>query len=602
LLLVFSLKPLVFDHSFVIGEFSVPDEFKTIGISSETIGHQLFERIAEIQRVAKAAVAEKNLSVQEFESNQGVAKLADVKLPGADINVAFMINQLRSFLRIGDTKIIGELGVTKSATAAEFELRAYVSGTEIWSTITRGQELRNVVAELADKLVEHFDPLSAGFFILRRPSANGSNLEHVIQITDRIQPKNQQEAAWTLTLRGMGWREKQQSAERTYASLCGAIAVDPTFTPAWRILAGSLRDNGELDVAKDLALRLIRSRPRDPEGFRQLAAVYNDCLDGPEKPPAEIFFEQALTLGDGRYLTFVDYGRWLYTHFESDRPRYLDLAAQYFERARALAPNEPSVYTNLARALGHPRLGKKKEQNEIAARHMKAEMATRAALALDEHSPFANFVMGELLTDEAVAEHRYNDKERKKFAEALDYLQKSRNAATFPETTYEAFFARAKAGQGDFDSAAQVLHAMQQPPRKPSYVIEWVYGEMLYNRAAQPAAEKEALLTEAVSHLRLARSLHACGARADVIRNLIVRIEKELENQYPENKVTVTSEAAVVLPTERSATDSRKSLKTGRTADWSPVCPGWQKTDIDPNAPLVPDPALMIALPVFYAR
>ena len=76
-----------------------------------------------------------------------------------------MINQLRSFLRIGDTKIIGELGVTKSATAAEFELRAYVSGTEIWSTITRGQELRNVVAELADKLVEHFDPLSAGFFI-----------------------------------------------------------------------------------------------------------------------------------------------------------------------------------------------------------------------------------------------------------------------------------------------------------------------------------------------------------------------------------------------------------------------------------------------------
>jgi len=28
LLLPFSLKPLVFDHSFVIGEFSVPDEFK----------------------------------------------------------------------------------------------------------------------------------------------------------------------------------------------------------------------------------------------------------------------------------------------------------------------------------------------------------------------------------------------------------------------------------------------------------------------------------------------------------------------------------------------------------------------------------------------
>jgi len=232
---------------------------------------------------------------------------------------------------------------------------------------------------------------------------------------------------------------------------------------------------------------------------------------------------------------------------------------------------------------------------------MKAEMATRTALGLDERSPFVNFVMGELLTDEAVFTHHYTD--RKKFAEAIPYLQKSRDGATVPEIAYEALFARAKAGQGgqgDFEEAAKVLTAMEQPPRKPSYLIQWVHGEMLYNRAAQTPAEKEPLLTEALGRLRQARSLHACGARSDVINDLIVRIERELVNEHPEKKVIATSEAAVVLPTDRSVSDSRQSLKNVST-DWNPVCPGWQKSDYDPAAPLAPDPTFVAVLPVFDA-
>src|SRR5947209_3670697 len=105
---------------------------------------------------------------------------------------------------------------------------------------------------------------------------------------------------------------------------------------------------------------------------------------------------------------------------------------------------------------------------------MKGEMTARAALALDEHSAFANFVMGELLTDQAVVAHRYADRE--KFAQAIPYLQKSRDAATAPETIYEGLFARATAGQGsqrDFEEATKILATMEQPPRKPSYLIEW---------------------------------------------------------------------------------------------------------------------------------
>jgi hypothetical protein len=598
LLLAFTLKPLIFDHALVIGEFAIPEQHKSRGISSETIGHQLFERIAEVQRVAKAAVAEKELSVQAFESNQGVQKLADVKLPGADVNIALMVNQLRSFFRIADTKISGELGVANTSTDPVYELRAYVSGTEMWSTKAQGATLQSVVVELADNLVEHFDPLSAGFFFLRRPLTNGLHLDHVIKIADQIQPKDQQEAVLTLTLRGMAWREKQKAAERTYASLCSAIAVDPSFTPAWRILAGALRDNGEFRVAKDLALRLIRAQPRDPEGLRQLAALYNDCVGDPGTPPAQRFFEQALMLGKGHgYLTMVDYARWLYGHFDNERPEYLDLAVDYFGRAQAFAPKEASIYTTFARALGHPRLRKDERPNEMAARYLTAEIKARTALALDEHSPFANFVMGELLTDEGVEAHHY--KERAKFSEASPYLEKARAAASFPEPIYEAFFARAKAGQGDFEAAKQVVEAMELPPRRPSYLIQWVHGEILYNSRTDDALERERLLTEALNRLRQARSLHACGQRSNVISDLITRVENELQNLHPDMKVMATAEPHPDLSSDRSASDARRSLTNDPPKDWNPVCPGWSKADIDESAPFAPDPSLLVALPYY---
>jgi tetratricopeptide (TPR) repeat protein len=598
LILAFSLKPLVFDHSFVIGDFSIPDELKTKGLTSNTIGHQLFERIVEIQRVAKAAVAEKNLSVQAFESNKGVAKLADVKLPGADVNLGLMVSQLRTFFRIADTAIVGELGLVKREDNIIYQLRAYVSGTQLWSSQAEGTDLANVITRLADNLVEHFDPLSAGFFYLHRPNDEKSNLDRVIAITDRILPVNQQEAVWTLTLRGMAWREKQGFPERASSSLCAAIAVDPSFTPAWRTLAMALRSDEKLAVAQDLALRLIRIRPHDPEGFRQLGAVHGECAENFEQTPsAQMFFEHALTMDSGRYLTLVDYAKWLYSHFEPEKPNYLDMAVQHFERAQALAPNETSVYTNFARGLGHPRIGRHEEPSDTAARYLHAEMKARAALAQNEHSPFANFVMGELLTDEAVLEHRYRNSKR--FSEALPYLQRAREAATYPETLYEALAARAEAGRGDFDKATQILSQIANPKR-PSYLVEWIYGEMLYNRSFKTPAEKGRLLPEALTHLRLARSVHACGTRSDVISDLIVRIENELKNDHTDEQGVVRSEVTVDLPTNLSATDSRNSLRS-QPVDWKPVCPGWQKWDIDPLAPYEPDPALAIAIPVFDA-
>jgi hypothetical protein len=78
--------------------------------------------------------------------------------------------------------------------------------------------------------------------------------------------------------------------------------------------------------------------------------------------------------------------------------------------------------------------------------------------------------------------------------------------------------------------------------------------------------------------------------------DLIVRIENDLRSDHSSEQEVVASG----LPTNLSAADSRRSLKS-EFADWRPVCSGWQKSDIDLQAPFASDPALAIVLPTFDA-
>jgi hypothetical protein len=55
-----------------------------------------------------------------------------------------------------------------------------------------------------------------------------------------------------------------------------------------------------------------------------------------------------------------------------------------------------------------------------------------------------------------------------------------------------------------------------------SFLAERVCGEMLYNQY-QNIAVDSSLLYEANSHLKAARSIHPCGARSDVISDLMTR-------------------------------------------------------------------------------
>src|SRR5947209_263074 len=655
LLLGIPLYSAIFDRSFVIGEFSVPDELKKTGITSSVIGRLFFDRIAEMQRVANSAVAESHLGAQAFGSDATSSKVADIKLPGAGISLLTLVSQLRALLHIQDTTIVGEIVTAKDGQPPCYLLRAHATGGDVWVEGEQGHDIGPLVSTIASRLVERFDPLVAGFYHYRTPQKDAggadtgcttekdvdaadtggdasrpkSNLDTAIGFADGFHSRDKKQQVRALVLRGIAWREKQGNPEETRASLCAAIRLDPTFVPAWRILAQSLRNDKSLAEARDLALRLIKDQPDEPEGYRALGSLHGDCVAGSaEEEDAIRGFTKALKVGARRsssqadYLSRVDYARFLYAwykppHAWPKRPPdgatpidYLTLAADYLDEAQAMAPNESSVYTNFARALGHPRLPDEikdarglKFSGSFRARHavnesrlLDAELKARYALTLDSTPRFANFVLGELLTDQGfelldyvlelkkrlpsdnadaanVSEIRVNeDKARDKFAKAQEYINRSRQSATRPESLYEAVYARAWAGAGDLAQAEKLLVPFEKSRRK-TYSVEWVHGEMLLRNKRYE---------EALVHLNAAESLRTCGPRSNVVRQMITRIEAELAKARLENveKATETREP-------RRAAFSRPPAKheAQPLPDPEPACSDWKKLEGDELTP-----------------
>jgi hypothetical protein len=591
LLLIFSLKPLIFDRNFVIGEFVVPDEIKTVGVTSSVIGRLLYERVSQIQRSAKAAVAEQHFNAQGFEAHETVAKIADLKVLGADVNVAALVSQVRGLLGISDTQIVGELAIAaKESGKVSYLLRAHASGDRMWTKQTDPDpSLERLLDDVAKSLVEEFDPLSAGFHYLHSPDDTKTNLDRAIWLADKFQIKDDPRYVWALLLRGMAWREKQKDPGRTRAALCAAIAQDPSFTPAWRVLAISLRADGDFAEAEDLGLRLVHQRPNEPEGWRQLGNLTEDCAAGEEQEhKARQYFEHAMALGAqqhsrGHYLTLVDYARWLYARFQTDKvypanptettlpaqASYLDASSEYLGRAQALAPDQQSVYTMFARVLGHPRDSDDKNPHANEGRYMMAEMKARFALAQDSRKPFANFVMGELLTDEGVERHKYAQNQKEKFAEAASYLAKARAATTVPELQYEAMYARALGGEGKFADALDVLSQLEAKRNKKNfYLVDWVHGELLYNQSIQ--TKDNSLLNETIEYLRSARQARFCGPRSDTINHLIGVIEGA------PGIVVAKGIAPETLSVGRSSVKKSEPV---------PACAGWSKLAGDELSP-----------------
>ena len=260
------------------------------------------------------------------------------------------------------------------------------------------------------------------------------------------------------------------------------------------------------------------------------------------------------------YLSCVDYANFLYTwygvdkqHSSPNRPGamvdYMSAAEEVLKEAQDKASDEPSVFATSARLLGHPRdFGE--PQNARHARLLEAELKARYALTRDSASPFANLVLAEVLTEEAVDSHKYlsEPKYRQKFQQAKEYLELSRRGVGRSDALYEAIYARALAGLGEFTEAEKVLRPFEHT-KAPVHLVEWVRGEMLYNQNRHK---------EALAALERAQSVRTCGPRSNAVSDLISRVRGEMAKPDKAGEpvaslVTMRSVAATDLPDPRPA-------------------------------------------------
>jgi tetratricopeptide (TPR) repeat protein len=608
--LAIPLYSAFFDRSFVIGEFSVPDELQKKGITSGAIGRLFFDRIAEMQSVTRSAVAQSQLGSQKFGSEATTSQVTDIKLPGADVSLTALINQLRALIGPRDTRIVGEIVLIKNPPDPQYRLRAHASGGENWVESKDGPDVEALVKEIAARLVQRFDPLVAAFYYFHTPEDDESksvskdeppesNLDRAINFANGFQSRDKRQQAWALVLRGLAWREKGSNPAETRASLCAAIDMDPSFIPAWRILAGSLRDDGDRDHALYLARRLVRTQPKEPEGYRQLGALRDDCMAGDDRRREGVgFFTQAIQLGKRQsepdYLSGVDYAQFLYTWYQpvpSPKPEdfvnYMDLAKTYLKEAQERAPEEPSIYTIWARILAHPqdemRSGPEPSisENERKARESRlldAELKAKYAFVRDSSSAHANFTMAEVLTDQGAElrnrllqasrqnpdEHPDEGSLGDKFKKAREILEKATSDATTPDD--DAIYARALAGTGALAEAEKILNDGDDEDAR-RHVIQWVRGEMLYNQKRYQ---------DALRHLQEAEKVRTCGPRSNLVHNLIASIHAELPTAHA---AAAAHSATSLKQKSRAAASSRGQHKVASLPEPKPACSQWKEPE-----------------------
>ena len=618
-LLAIPLYSAVFDRSFVIGEFSVPDELQKRGVTSAVVGRLFFDRIAEMQRVARSAVTQSQLDSQTFGSEAATANVTDIKLPGADVSLTALVSQIRALVGPKNTRIVGE--IIKNEGETGYKLRAHASGGENWVEDKDGTDVEALIKEIAGRLVERFDPLVAAFYYFRTPKDDKlkldpsgdppeSNIDRAINFADGFHSQDKRQQSWALLLRGLAWREKG-NPEETRASLCAAIDLDASFIPAWRILASSLREDGAVGQAAYLARRLVRTQPNEPEGYRQLGSLRSNCMAGDaERTKAVGFFTRALELERRQrkpdHLSGVDYAQFLYAWYQpvpvpSQRSKefvdYMNLAENYLRKAETYTPGEPSVYTTLARILTHPQDEVSTEpqpalsESELKARYasiqsrlLEAELKAKYGLVLDSTSSVANLTMGEVLTDQAaelrnrLLQTRKSDLDeipdeptaRDKFTKARKSLEEARAHGADSTSLSDALYARALTGAGEFALAEKVL---DEADEDDSHVVEWVWGEMLYNQKRY---------SEAHAHLTKAQNLRSCGPRSNAVRNLLARIEAQSGKEHsatPERASTNVSKKI----SNAAAPIGAEQVKA--LSEVKPACPSWNEPENEEPSP-----------------
>jgi tetratricopeptide (TPR) repeat protein len=215
---------------------------------------------------------------------------------------------------------------------------------------------------------------------------------------------------------------------------------------------------------------------------------------------------------------------------------------------------------------------------------LEAELKAKYALVLDSTSSIANLTMGEVLTDQAaelrdrLLQTRKSDLDdipdeptpREKFVKAKTSLEEARAHGADTSSLSDALYARALAGAGEFPLAEKVLNEADD---NDSHVVEWVWGEMLYNQKRY---------SEAHAHLTKAEKLRTCGPRSNVVRNLIARIEARSGTEHPATPERAATNVSKKIPAAASPVETEQ---LEALSEVKPACPNWNEREDEEPSP-----------------
>jgi hypothetical protein len=109
------------------------------------------------------------------------------------------------------------------------------------------------------------------------------------------------------------------------------------------------------------------------------------------------------------------------------------------------------------------------------------------------------------------------------------------------------------------------------------FLVEWVRGEILYNRSLQTG--DSTLSHMALAHLKRSQELRGCGARTERVADLINIIEKDFEKSGPAKPLLEAAAGTDVLTEGRSGDPGPNILNaaTRPRPEPIPVCDFWLK-------------------------
>jgi tetratricopeptide (TPR) repeat protein len=322
----------------VIDPIRLPEPLRKMGFSEDVAAHRLWD---EVLRINEGTPTAKD-RVAVLPASQRV----DFEAPGAGISLQALVQMMRRFLGLEETRIAGEFICTTTDCKPEslaLRLRVFRrGGMKVISMPVVGDQtgktgIDRYFGDAARELLRELDPYVVAFHLYQTDKAAAER--EALQI---IGPGDAQRK-WALNLLGLiaAHRGDHETAIGWYERAIAADAGNP-FAIAYINWGETLRAQGDLDAA---IAKFIHAIELDPEYVLAYNNWGNALSDQGDLDGAISKFAQAIEIDPEDVLAYYNWGVALYTKGD------LDGAIAKYRQATELDPTEPDAFYNWGVAL-----------------------------------------------------------------------------------------------------------------------------------------------------------------------------------------------------------------------------------------------------------